>query len=430
MSIALVQHVSGDANNTATISVTIPAVTAGNTIVIVLGGTASVATSTTCSDSVNTVQTAAAPASAHSAAAAIYYIENATAGSHTVTANFASGSYATMLLSEWSGMPSSGVLDSVSLNANGFGTAITANSVTPAAANELAIVALGMNSASTPTWGAGLIDGEDAPAGALGPAYWGYEALASTSAFTASATIGASHGWVIYTALFKSAAGGGASGSGAVTEGADTVAGSGSIAVSGSAAISEAADVASGTGALGTSGAAAIAEGADTASGSGTAINGAAGSAAITEGADTVSGTGALAVSGAAAVHEGADAVSGSGNIAIGGSAAIAEGSDIAVGSGFIGSGIPMPNLIGVNYFEALQILQDAGIYIPLPAYAFAPPTVNVTWQKSALRGGIVTAQSLPAGAGAFAGEVITLTVSAFPFAAVIDAATGSQRVN
>lgn len=80
-----------------------------------------------------------------------------------------------------------------------------------------------------------------------------------------------------------------------------------------------------------------------------------------------------------------------------------------------------MPNLVLLNYYEALETLQNLGIYIPLPAYAFAPSSISVQWQKSGYPAGLVIAQSPAAGAGVNPGQNVLLTLSAFPFGSVID---------
>lgn len=80
-----------------------------------------------------------------------------------------------------------------------------------------------------------------------------------------------------------------------------------------------------------------------------------------------------------------------------------------------------MPNLVLLNYYEALEMLQNLGIYIPLPAYAFAPSSIAVQWQKSGYPAGLVIAQSPAVGAGVNPGQNVLLTLSAFPFGSVID---------
>jgi len=80
-----------------------------------------------------------------------------------------------------------------------------------------------------------------------------------------------------------------------------------------------------------------------------------------------------------------------------------------------------MPQLVGLNYYAALLALQAAGIYEPLPVYAFLPSSITVQWIKSTYPPGTVVAQSIPYGDPATPGEDITLTVSLFPFGSNID---------
>jgi PASTA domain len=80
-----------------------------------------------------------------------------------------------------------------------------------------------------------------------------------------------------------------------------------------------------------------------------------------------------------------------------------------------------MPNLYGLNFYMAIETLQNAGIYLPLPAYAFAPSQITVIWAKTTLPGGYVSAQSLAAGLSVTPGTPVTLTVSEFVFGSLID---------
>jgi hypothetical protein len=129
----------------------------------------------------------------------------------------------------------------------------------------------------------------------------------------------------------------------AITEGADTVAGVGTVLVAGIAAITEGADTVTGVGAVNVAGIAAITEGADSVAGVGT-VN-VAGVAAITEGADSVAAAGTVSVSGIAAILEDFDSVVGVGDVPANGAAAIVEDIDIvaAVGSVPIVGADPLP---------------------------------------------------------------------------------------
>ncbi len=102
----------------------------------------------------------------------------------------------------------------------------------------------------------------------------------------------------------------------------------------------------------------------------------------------------------------------------------------IFTASGTLKSTGNMPNVVGQNFYEALEILQDAGIYQPLVAFAFAPSSITVKWAKSAYRPGVVAAQSIAAGTQAAAGAPLTLTVSQYPFGSVIDMPADWKQIN
>jgi hypothetical protein len=82
---------------------------------------------------------------------------------------------------------------------------------------------------------------------------------------------------------------------------------------------------------------------------------------------------------------------------------------------------LTMPNVVGVTYYQALQILQKAGIYLPLPIEGLWPSTLSVKWASSTLPGGWVSAQSIAAGLTVQPNAAITLSVSRFPFGSSID---------
>lgn len=105
------------------------------------------------------------------------------------------------------------------------------------------------------------------------------------------------------------AADAGASGTVAVTEGADTLASSGVVLVTGTLAATE---------------------GNDTSAISGAANPNITGTVAVTEGADTLASSGALLVTGTVAATEGADSISASGLVTVSGSVAVTEANDIA----------------------------------------------------------------------------------------------------
>lgn len=135
--------------------------------------------------------------------------------------------------------------------------------------------------------------------------------------------------------LVKAPAGGGATGTAAITNDDDTVSASGGITATSSAAITNADDTVTASGSVYHVGTAAITEAGDTVSASGTISY--AGSAAITETGDTAAGTGTISTPGSAAITNGDDTVNASGYVASGaeGSAAISEAGDTVAAVGF-----------------------------------------------------------------------------------------------
>lgn len=80
------------------------------------------------------------------------------------------------------------------------------------------------------------------------------------------------------------------------------------------------------------------------------------------------------------------------------------------------------PNLIGLDFYQALEVMQILGIYVPgFPMNTTS--TVKVLWQKgTSIRPGFVINQSPVAGSTTVAPNTpVILTVAAFPFSSVID---------
>ena len=80
-----------------------------------------------------------------------------------------------------------------------------------------------------------------------------------------------------------------------------------------------------------------------------------------------------------------------------------------------------MPNVVGLNYYEALLVLQEAGIYLPVSVISFGASQISIQWAKSAYPGGTVSGQSLIVGHSVTAGQALTLTISTFPLGSMID---------
>lgn len=80
-----------------------------------------------------------------------------------------------------------------------------------------------------------------------------------------------------------------------------------------------------------------------------------------------------------------------------------------------------MPNVVGMNYQMALLTMQEAGFYLPQFAGNQTSSQISYAWTKSTLPPGTVVAQSITGGTAATAGSPVVLTLSQFPFGAVID---------
>lgn len=73
-----------------------------------------------------------------------------------------------------------------------------------------------------------------------------------------------------------------------------------------------------------------------------------------------------------------------------------------------------MPNCIGVEYEEALQLMVNAGVRV-LPLGYFQTDPVTITWIQSTQLPGVVTAQSPISGATVSANSDVQLTCAQFP---------------
>ena len=258
--------------------------------------------------------------------------QNCAAGSTTVTAH--GGAINGIIVHEVSGLPTAaGSMVDQSASANP--TSATPSSGNTAASTNATDYVFGFigtsGSADTVTHGTGYTARETAGLGHIAS-----EDLITSVTGVQAATfnVSPSDECAVFCVAYLSASAGGATGSAAITEGADTAAGTGSVGVSGSAVIVEGADTVSASGSVGVSGSAAILEGTDTVSASGSV--GVSGSAAIIEGADTVtaSGTATTGATGSAAITEGSDAVSATGSVGVSGSAAVTEGDDTVTATG------------------------------------------------------------------------------------------------
>lgn len=74
-----------------------------------------------------------------------------------------------------------------------------------------------------------------------------------------------------------------------------------------------------------------------------------------------------------------------------------------------------MPNVVGLGYPAAQLSLQQAGVFVPVPVFAFQPAQITTSFVRSAQVGGTVTAQSPASGNTVAAGAPLTLTLAEFP---------------
>jgi hypothetical protein len=155
----------------------------------------------------------------------------------------------------------------------------------------------------------------------------------ATGSITPTISGDAGNGSSMAVAVYSPAATG-VTGTSAITEAADTPAGSGTVAVSGTAAPTGAADTPAASGTVAVSGSGAPTEAADTPAGSGTVA--VSGSSAITGAADTIAASGSSTGAGSASLTEPADTIAGSGTAPIAGTAAPTEAADTPAGSGTV----------------------------------------------------------------------------------------------
>lgn len=76
-----------------------------------------------------------------------------------------------------------------------------------------------------------------------------------------------------------------------------------------------------------------------------------------------------------------------------------------------------MPSLIGHILWDAIALLQAAGILVPASIGYFGTYPISVKWIPASINGGVVVAQSIIAGVNVKPNTPILLTVKDFPFA-------------
>jgi hypothetical protein len=147
--------------------------------------------------------------------------------------------------------------------------------------------------------------------------------------------LAASEEWVAQTFLIPPATGG-ATGTAAVTEAADTSTASGTETFTGTSATTEAADTSTASGTETFTGTSATTEEADTSTASGTHTDNVTGSAAVTEADDTSAASGTETFTGTSATTEADDTATAAGTLTITGTAAVTEAADTSTASGTV----------------------------------------------------------------------------------------------
>ena len=212
MGIALVQHTSGQENNTAaSVTVTFASTTqSGNFIaaLVTLFTTNTVGMSVADGGTNTWAQAFTGPHSSGNAYVYLFFAYNITGkASHQITATAPNTSYITLSISEWSGVLASGSpLDQHNTN-TGTATSATPGSVTGAVANELYLNVMTEDNAvsvGTPTSGYTLLDnittGQDL--------HSQYQIVSGTPASNPALSVGSSNAWADGIATFKPASGG------------------------------------------------------------------------------------------------------------------------------------------------------------------------------------------------------------------------------
>lgn len=160
-----------------------------------------------------------------------------------------------------------------------------------------------------------------------------YQDVASASTVTIDGSLDSATDWIqgaVEVMVPQSV-----TGSASLTQGADTLAADGAVALSGAASLTQGADTSSAAGAVAILGDASLTQGTDSASAAGAvAIQG---TASLTQGADTLAADGGLAaILGDASLTQGADTASAAGVVAIAGAASLTQGAQTSAGAGAV----------------------------------------------------------------------------------------------
>lgn len=143
VTILLVQKASNTASATS-VAATLNGVTAGNTLIIFIASNSGALVPTSITDSNGTISTAVAFSTASSRAGiGIFYVQNATAGTHIITSNWASTNSSSVYVAEYSGISTTGALDTASPIAFAASATIATASITPSQNGELIFFGVG-----------------------------------------------------------------------------------------------------------------------------------------------------------------------------------------------------------------------------------------------------------------------------------------------
>lgn len=212
-SITLVQSAHSSANSATTVAVTASGVVATDTLIIEVGGNSGATVPTSIVDSSGNTVTAAvtyATTGSHSGVG-IYFVQNASAGAHTITCTWGAANSGTIFVAEYSGLATSSVFDTASAISFAANTSIATASITPAGNGELLIFAVAQQGNAVYTY-SGYTNGfvqKDALSGTgLSPqSEWAQLIQATAASINAGVTSSSTAGSAAAIAAFKPTSG-------------------------------------------------------------------------------------------------------------------------------------------------------------------------------------------------------------------------------
>jgi len=231
----LVQKANAHPGSSATCAVTLSGVAANDTLAFYAYSTANQTFTSIADSSGNTVSTADNWSSNVSPAISygFFYVQAASAGTHTITITLASTGNIVCFLSEWSGLATTGVFDTA--GATHFvatSSTVTSNSITPATNGELIIFAIGQsNSGNTySSWNNSFAQQD--LYNSTGPGgVWASEVQATAAAISGQVTSSGANNYAANIVAFKAAGSGTCTNAGITQAGAFVVPTAGSTVV-------------------------------------------------------------------------------------------------------------------------------------------------------------------------------------------------------